>query len=365
MLIFDPTPPNLRWCRLDCGEYVQGLCRFDSDWIENLEKEIPGLEEEEVYVYRLYHGGNYFPKTISRLESSSLSQMEKCIRLLPEHNDIIRKVAEYLYHRFPAAQHILASDTAFFRDIPSWVTEYAVPQKLKDIGIRKYGSNGIGHQWAAKTAKEVFPTGKKVITVYLGNNTSLAAIENGRARESSSGFTPLEGIPSATGCGQIDPTILFQLYSAGYSFEGINRILTRESGFTGLKGSRCEYSDLLKRDGETILDEIRDIYCYNVIKQIGAFIATLEGIDTVVFFTTLAEESLWLIELLGESLIPLGLKFAGKPAAKRPGVMITTLDSSIGIVLLSFDRWKVIADEVQDFLQLDKLFKLPKEKKNG
>lgn len=360
MLIFDPTPPNLRWCRLDSEKHIQGICRFDSDWIENLEKEIPGLEEEEVFVYKLYHGGNYFPKTISRLESLSLSQIDKCIKLLPEHNDITRKVADYLYHRFPGARHILASDTAFFRDIPSWVTEYAVPQKLKNIGIRKYGSNGIGHQWAAKTAKEFSPTGEKIITVFLGNNTSLAAIENGQARESSSGFTPLEGIPSATGCGQIDPTIIFQLYSAGYSFEGINRILTRESGFTGLKGSRCEYSDLLKRDGDAILDEIRDIYCYNVIKQIGAFIAILGGIDTVVFFTPLTEKSLWLVELLGESLIPLGLQFAGMPELKQGGNMITTPDSSIGLLLLSSNRWKVIADEVQDFLQLNKSSQLPK-----
>jgi len=44
MLLFDPAPPDLHWCRVISDEYIKGICRLDSDWNEQLEKEIPDID---------------------------------------------------------------------------------------------------------------------------------------------------------------------------------------------------------------------------------------------------------------------------------------------------------------------------------
>ncbi len=335
---------------MDADGRVEGGCRFDSNCRENLNREIPNFSEEKLFAYTLYHGGDRFRSIVSRLDNAAVAQLEDTIRLLPEYNTITWKIAEAGYRQAPTAEHLILCDTAFFADLPEWVTSYAIPQELKRIGIRKYGSNGIGHYWAMKKAGKISASRRKIITVFLDDNTSLAAIENGSPLETSSGFTPLEGVPSATGCGQIDPTIVFHLCSAGYSFEEINRILTRESGFTGLRESACRYADLLDPNGDRLLAEIRDIFCYNVVKQIGAFIAALNGIDQIVFFSPRAEGSRAVIQRIIEHLIPLGLKLPSLAGGGNNSEAISAPDSPIEVLLFQYNRREAFSTAIREFL---------------
>ena len=74
----------------------------------------------------------------------------------------------------------------------------------------------------------------KLISVYLGNHTNITAIRNGVPVETSIGFSPVEGILSANSCGDIDPTVIFQLYSSGISFQGINELPQQARVFLSL-----------------------------------------------------------------------------------------------------------------------------------
>ena len=349
MLLFDPAPPDLHWCRVISDEYIKGICRLDSDWNEQLEKEIPDIDMVKIFASKLYHGGKNFNKTVTRFDPRSASQLDDCLGLLPEYNEITRKIADYGLERLPSAENIILCDTAFFSGIPEWISAYAVPLELRKIGICKYGSNGLGHQWACRRTAELLGRDDlRIVSVFLGNNTNITAVKDGRVVETSSGFTPLEGVPSATGCGQIDPTILFQLYSAGFTFEEINHILTRESGFTGLRGSYCGFSDLLERGNDPVIAEIREIYSYNVLKQIGAFISVMNGIDGIVFFCNVTIEAMDLIRDLVRALEPFGLRMIQDENVKTGKGLISAEDSQISVVLLPYNRWRVMAEAVRD-----------------
>jgi len=50
---------------------------------------------------------------------------------------------------------------------------------------------------------------RRIISIYLGDYTNVAAVKDAIAIETSIGFTPAEGILSSTSCGDIDPTIVF------------------------------------------------------------------------------------------------------------------------------------------------------------
>jgi acetate kinase len=94
-------------------------------------------------------------------------------------------------------------------------------------GVRRRGGFGLFHRRADVNARAAFGReARRVISVFLGNRSNLAAIEDGRPRETTMGFDPTEGLPSATACGSIDPTIVFELFSGGVSLREINEFHT-------------------------------------------------------------------------------------------------------------------------------------------
>ncbi|MEG1657365.1 MAG: hypothetical protein RR292_07805, partial [Christensenellaceae bacterium] len=48
----------------------------------------------------------------------------------------------------------------------------------------------------------------KIITIHLGNGSSMCAVKNGKSIDTTMGFTPLEGLIMGTRCGDIDASVL-------------------------------------------------------------------------------------------------------------------------------------------------------------
>ena len=99
------------------------------------------------------------------------------------------------------------------------------------------------------------------------------------------GMTPLAGIVMDTRCGDIDPYIpLYIMKTQNLTPDEVNEMLNKQSGKYGLTG----YSD--SRDfeaaynrGEPKVLEAMQVYIYNIVKYIGAYIAALGGVDAIVF----------------------------------------------------------------------------------
>lgn len=229
--------------------------------------------------YRVVHGGDV-SDAIMPVTLPTTKIIEEFSPLAPLHNPPAIEAIKLLIGKLPLAEHFVAFDTAFFKNLPAVAKTYPLDQNTaEEWGIKRFGFHGISHNWMLD---QVDPEHKKkIITVHLGAGSSIAAISNGKPIDTSMGFTPLEGLPMQTRCGDIDPGIvLFLIGEIGN--KKTKNIIENKSGLAGISGTAGDMLQLLERDDEMSKLAI-DILCYRTKKYIGAYAAALGGVDTVVF----------------------------------------------------------------------------------
>lgn len=243
-------------------------------------------EEINLIGHRIVHGGDKFIKPL-KINEDNLSELEKINHLAPLHNPynlLGIKVCQKVFKNVP---QIAVFDTEFFTTLSEKAYTYALPENIvKEFGYRKYGFQGISHEYAAKKAAEKIkkPFDKlRVITCHLGGGASVAAIKNGKAIDTSMGFTPLEGLVMMTRSGNVDAGIVLELVRQ-FGIEGADKILNKESGIKGL----CGEDNMLRvfekiKQGDKNAKLAFDVFVYSIQKQIGAYFAILGACDVLVF----------------------------------------------------------------------------------
>ncbi|MDP2885829.1 MAG: hypothetical protein Q8P51_12500 [Ignavibacteria bacterium] len=351
ILIFDPDPPFVRWFLLGHGELVENSLEFDMSSDDRILSHINDRDAIEAVGYVLYHGGEIIKQHETAMTESSLRSVERCIPLFPEYNEMTFKVAQHWMVRFPGVPHFLFCDTAFFLDLPIEASTYAVPYALREKGIRRYGGYGLFHQHAWDRLQGLpLPPAQRVLSVYLGNHTNVAAIRDGKPLETSIGFTPVEGIVSSNSCGDLDPTIVFQLIYAGMSLSEINRALTQEAGFSGLVGRPCTFREIARRGGEPQVQFALEKLICDVKRYIGGFIPILEGVDVIVFQSEDIDGPNDLILGLCKSLEFLGLRIAEKPRRQAGYSILTRFASSIQVVCIQSNKADIIGHRIRKLM---------------
>ena len=350
ILIFEPNLPNLNFCTVKDGKFSAEKMDLTLGMQKSFSKILESSSEVKAIGYVLHNGGEKIIHSASILDSELLKIVKTIVSIQPENNEFTYKIADYWFSRLPNAQHVLLCETAFFAKMPSETSTYAIPYELTKKGIKRYGGHGLCHQWAWEQLKKLSTHNpKKVVSIYLGNHTDIAAIANGRAIDTSIGFTPVEGIPSSTGCGDIDPMIVFQLIHTGLLLNEVNRLLSRESGFSGLLGKKCGLSDIICDNYDNSKKQIKEIYMYSLIKYIGSFISILGGADSIIFSARRIDEFIPIVLETCHALDFLGVRCKINISTEQhSGVLkISTKDSSMEIFCLNYDKWKVMSDYIQ------------------
>ena len=275
-----------------------------------LKKAIDEIGETENIKYvghRVVHGGNefYHPTVVNK---KVLKKIAKFNSLAPLHNPVNLEGVKASMDLIKNAKNIAVFDTAFYKHLPEQAFLYAIPREFyKKYGIRKYGFHGISHKYAMLETSKILkrPAGKlKLITCHLGGGASVTAIKNGRAIDTSMGFTPMEGLPMATRCGDIDPGVLLELiknknikikkYTGSGRIDDVNHLLNYESGLKGLSGiesdSIYEISHLAAHGDKEMMNVLK-LYAYRIKKYIGAYKAVLGDLDAIVFTGTVGHRS--------------------------------------------------------------------------
>lgn len=240
----------------------------------------------EAVGHRVVHGGEAFSATTFITEAVK-QKIEELAQLAPLHNPpnlLGIKVAEEV---FPGARQVAVFDTAFHQTLPPRAFRYAIPESLyREQGIRAYGFHGTSHKYVSEVAMRWLDNpSAKIITMHLGNGCSMAAIDQGKAIDTTMGLGPMNGLMMGTRAGDIDQSVLFHLLGTGaYTPESLNELLQKKSGLLGMAGS----SDM--RDTRRALqagsEEAKlalEVYTYRIRKYIGAFAAALNGVDALVF----------------------------------------------------------------------------------
>ena len=175
---------------------------------------------------------------------------------------------------------------------------YAVPYSdYEDYGVRRYGFHGTSHKFVSRRAAKLMDASYqdlKIITCHLGNGSSIAAVKNGKSVDTSMGFTPLEGLPMGTRCGNVDPAIITYLAEKkNITAAEVINYLNKESGVLGISGISSDFRDLekAKDEGNKRAKLALDVFSYDVKKYIGAYAAAMSGVDCIVFTAGIGENS--------------------------------------------------------------------------
>ncbi|MDT8448007.1 MAG: acetate kinase [bacterium] len=301
--------------------------------------------------HRVVHGGERFKQPVA-IDSVVLQAIRACIPLAPLHNPANIEGIETAMVVFPRAKQIAVFDTAFHQSIPERAYRYALPEDhYKKLGVRRYGFHGTSHKYVAHRAAEFL--GKplealKLITLHLGNGSSMAAIDRGQCIDTSMGMTPLEGLVMGTRCGDLDPAIpLFLSTHLGLDMKEVDQLLNKKAGFKGMTGHNdlrtieAEYGE-----GNEAAIRALDLAAYRIKKYIGAYWAALGGLDALVFTAGIGENSVLTRKLALEGLEGLGIHLDPKLNAKPKGPAISTKASPVSVLVVPTNEELQIVREV-------------------
>ncbi len=347
-ILFDPAPPFLRCCVFQNGGSSVHLVKLQKDWAKTVMGHLAPHADLEAVGYILHNGGKRFKEAATLLSGQSLEKIRQCVPFLPEHNSMTLNAAEFWMKERPDARHILLCDTAFFTRLPRVAHNYAIPYELTRNGLGRYGAFGLCHEWIwRQTLAQTSAATKNVISIYLGDHSSLAAICDGIPQETTTGLTSLEGVMSSGGCGDIDPTVVFLLKAAGLSHSAINRILCNESGFAALGGGPCTLGDILGKPSNPGFAAAARILRYQIVKQIGAMLALLGRVDVLSFACQKPQNMIPFINEICEELEFLGVRCRPE---RDSGIFFRELsspDSAVKIIVHRYDRWAVMEEGME------------------
>ena len=300
--------------------------------------------------HRVVHGGKAFRES-TRITPEVKAAIARLASFAPEHNRLEVEAIEAMERIFgPQAPQVAVFDTAFHAALPPAAYVYPGPYAWVGEGIRRYGFHGISHQYVSARAAGVL--GKdlrslRMITCHLGNGCSLAAIRNGQSVDTTMGFTPLEGLVMGTRSGSLDPGILIHLVRhCGCRAEDLDRLLNRESGLKGISGISGDMREILAAmaQGNDRATLAFGVYAHRLRAEIGAMMASLGGLDALVFTAGVGENCAPLRAAVGDAFAFLGMKIdPGINQAPPAGDCdIAAADSTIRVVVVrTQEEWEI------------------------
>lgn len=231
------------------------------------------LSQEDI-LFVLPRGGQFFKHTITRLQIQSLPNLVECARLWPEENEAVVKTIQNRLHTQPQKHYWLASETAYFTNLPPAAKNYALPAADRAC-YERYGADGLFHAWAASEHTAT----KRLISIHLCANTTLAAIENGKPIDTSAGYSALEGLPGLTTCGDIDPSLVETFNENGLSAKEIQTLLYEKSGWQALT-EQLTFDELLNSSSPEFALP-RAMFTHALFKTLGAMLSTINSADMI------------------------------------------------------------------------------------
>lgn len=318
-----------------------------------LDKELGVLNDVhdiDVIGHRVVHGGSKFSNT-TLINQNVKDSIHDLIELAPLHNPANLRGIEVAENIFPKAKQIAVFDTAFHQSIPEVAHKYAISNKFYyEHKIRVYGFHGTSHKYVSEKAIEYLDHKySKIITIHLGNGCSMTAVEDGKSIDHTLGFGPMNGLIMGTRSGDIDQSVIFYLIdSLGYSVEDVSSLLQKEGGMLGLTG----FSDLreIELESEKGNKECRlalEMNAYRIKKYIGAYTASLNGLDAIVFTAGIGENSSLMRKLICSNLGYLGINFDQKKNLIRSKELreINTGESKVKILVIPTNEELEIAKQ--------------------
>ncbi len=302
--------------------------------------------------HRVVHGGPDRAEP-AVIDAGVLAELESLVPLAPLHQPHNLAGIRAAIACLPRAVQVACFDTAFHRTCPAKAQRFAIPTRLHDRGIRRYGFHGLSYESIRSQLPGVVGVmPRRVIAAHLGAGASLCGLLDGRSIATTMGFTPLDGLVMATRCGSLDPGVVIHLVAEGMDAATLTRLLYHESGLLGVSGSTGDMRTLLASDDPRAREAV-DLFCHRAIREIGSMAAALGGVDAIVFTAGIGERAPAVRRQIAAELGWLGLALDGDANAAATGgapARISTAASSVSAWVIPTQEERTMLGHALDVL---------------
>lgn len=319
-------------------------------------KVIDQLADINIVGHRIVHGGQDYQKSVI-ITDEVKNKISTLSSLAPVHTPAALEGIEAIEQSLGDVKQVAVFDTCFHATLPEAAAIYPGPYEWVEEGIRRYGFHGISHQYCSRRAAQILGqdlASLKLITCHLGNGCSLTAIKNGRSIDTTMGFTPLDGLMMGSRSGAIDPGILiYLLRQSNYSAERLDYVLNKASGLRGISGVSSDLPQVIAAmaAGNYRAQLAWDIYVHRLRSGIGSMLASLGGLDVLVFTAGIGEKSPGIRQAACDAFGFLGLKIDTAKNQQQPVDQdIAADDSTIRVLVIKTQEDWAIAQECWQLL---------------
>ena len=302
--------------------------------------------------HRVVSGGPYFQDS-TVIEATNLQQLDKLNEFAPLHNPAELKGMEAFAQMLPDVPQVAVFDTTFYQNLPRVNQVYSIPLEYeKKYGARHYGAHGTSHNYVSHEAARFLQQDYqklKIISMHIGSGVSITAIQDGRAIDTSMGFTPISGVTMSSRAGDIDISLIAFLMEKLHltNIQDMIQILNNESGLKGLSGISPDMRDLIAvKDNNPRAKLAIDVFINRIVKYVGSYLAEMNGADVFIFTAGVGENNAAIRKAILQNFAYLGVHVDDQANEQGSGErIITTSDSAITALMVPTNEELVIARE--------------------
>ncbi|MDA0672829.1 MAG: acetate kinase [Cyanobacteria bacterium] len=311
---------------------------------------IPNPAAIEAVGHRVVHGGDRHQASV-RITPAVKATIRDLIPLAPAHNPANLEGIEVAASLLPQVPQVAVFDTAFHSAMPPAAAAYPGPHDWWTQGIRRYGFHGISHRYVAQRAATLMGqplADLKLVTCHLGNGCSLAAVAAGHSIDTTMGFTPLEGLMMGSRSGSVDPGLILHLLRQGdLTVDQLDQMLNKASGLKGISGVSNDLRAVQAAAdaGDGRAQRAIAMFLHSLRRHIGAMVASLGGLDALVFTAGIGENSAFVWRETCEPLGFLGIHLQSKLERCPEDQDIAAAASPVRVwVIHTREEWAIAQD---------------------
>ncbi|MEZ5615959.1 MAG: acetate/propionate family kinase [Rhodocyclaceae bacterium] len=300
--------------------------------------------------HRVVHGAERYAAPV-RLTPADVDALAGFIPLAPLHQPHNVAGIRALSRLLPGVPQVACFDTAFHAAQPELARRFALPRRLSEAGIKRYGFHGLSYEYIAHVLPQHLGgrAEGRIVVAHLGNGASMCAMKDRRSVATTMGFTALDGLMMGTRCGAIDPGVLLHLMTFhGMDADALTRLLYKESGLLGVSGVSQDMRALLDSATPEAAEAV-DLFCYRIARELGSLAAALGGLDALVFTAGIGEHAAPVREKVCRQAAWLGLRL-DEVANARQARWIATADSTVDVLVLPTNEEWMIAQHATKLL---------------
>ncbi|MGB0205697.1 MAG: acetate/propionate family kinase [Neptuniibacter sp.] len=279
--------------------------------------------------HRVVHGGSTFSEPVL-VSDQVIEQLEEFIPLAPLHQPYNLKLIAACRNIAPDLPQVACFDTMFHAQQPKIEQNYALPRKLTEEGVHRYGFHGLSYEFIQRQLNKLETPALNTVICHLGAGASMCAVKDGKSIASSMGFTAVDGLPMGSRCGNIDPGVLLYLQRHyDMDTDALEALIYKQSGWLGVSGISSDMLELHQADRPEA-EEAIDMFCYRAALEVGRLSAALQGLQQLVFTGGVGENDADVRSRILKRCEWLGIDFS--PEANNDAATVISSENSKVIV---------------------------------